>query len=538
MRIQKETPRPAPAPPKPQPPAGKPSRPAEPPARPPAPRDNAVASADITRTWTRHKIEAQWRQTQASGDARETNPGLIGPTLAGAAGGRAGVQNNLPPTVRTTTATEWRAVTTSAPVTSTAHDYGFAPRTPESAQAARTVADTFNRQLTERRWRQAAPAVQTLVHQNGSITISASGQPQNTQRLYDRFAPGTTERQALQQNLNQAFQGNELVRPNGRDVEFRFGLTGGNLSGQGFVDQVLRNRGDLNFDMLPGTANQCAEAKGYQWRPAPGETNPGPVVGGDVVWRDSSRPNPAPDPAFSQNNADNRSMQPCERCATNADLITRDAVGSSAGRPVIEPVEVMRTETVPTPRPAMTVRSAVTSGASGAAISGTVSTLQQVFDGKPVDARRVAQDSALGAVTSVGGEAIERSVTNALANRGASTLVSRLGGAGAGGGVISAGMEVWNQRENLMNAETRPEAVGAVVSQAAVGVAAGVAGAQAGAVIGSFIPVPGVGPVVGAAVGFGVGYLASATGADKAIASGVAGAYRGVSDALSNLKFW
>jgi hypothetical protein len=129
-------------------------------------------------------------------------------------------------------------------------------------------------------------------------------------------------------------------------------------------------------------------------------------------------------------------------------------------------------------------------------------------------------------------------VTNALTNRGASTLVSRLGGAGAGGGVISAGMEVWNQREKLMNAETRPEAVGAVVTQAAVGVAAGVAGAQAGAVIGSFIPVPGVGTVVGAAVGFGVGYLASATGADKAIASGVASAYRGVSDALSSLKFW
>ena len=85
------------------------------------------------------------------------------------------------------------------------------------------------------------------------------------------------------------------------------------------------------------------------------------------------------------------------------------------------------------------------------------------------------------------------------------STVGKLGGAGAAGGLISAGFEDCNQRANFADANKRPAAIGAVVGQAAVGVAAGVAGAQVGAIIGTAIPIPGVGTVVGAAVGFGVG---------------------------------
>ncbi len=502
--------------------------------------------------------------------------------------------------------------------TSGAEKVGFAPRTPESATAARVVADTINAEIKAGRLPQKYNAennvVGAAVHKDGSVTVSFSGDGESTkalqdQKLYERKtdekSPTTSQeeppkttgkpspeeierlknmspdekaamRQArrdsesqlaeqkrlqqaeqaqrqktidesptlkgkIQENLNKAFEGNTTVKRDGSgNVAFEFGKTQSNLE-----PRPATQRTPDGVEKMQRTADNCAAGKMYQSENSQNGKNP--VVGADEVWRTDPKGNTHQDP-LKANNHDGRSMCPCSSCATNADKVKGNNTQPNG----------------------MTVRSAVQSGATGAAIAGVTSTLTQAwdngkFDLSKVDAGKVAGDSAVGAGTAIAGEAIERAVTPAatklaervlatpVINKAAtatteqiakqalttgeskvlSSTVGKLAGAGVAGGVIGAGMEAWNQRDNFGDAAKRPDAVGAVVSQAAIGVAAGVAGAQAGAMIGSFIPVPGVGTVVGAAVGFGVGYLASATGADKAIAQGVSSAYKATENFVS-----
>ena len=454
---------------------------------------------------------------------------LLAPTIAGANGG-----------ART--------------FTSTAEKFGFAPRTKESSTAARTFADTINKQIENgnlsRGFRKDNPVTGAMIHKDGSITVTSSGGNDKTAKLY-RDLQKPEVKAALQENLNKAFEGNRNIKRDGRgNVEWRAGLdqTQIELRPSSKRDGGAIIRSDAN-------SNTCAAGKGYQVNP--NEKNP--VVAADEVWRrlpetktnaDGSTTvqgkNPHTDP-IKTNNADGRSMSPCEGCQTNSDKLTGGNVKT----------------------PGMTVRSGVRSGLVGGAIGATTETLSQLWenggDVTKINGGKIAQQTGLGAVTSIGGEIVERGATRALTpladkavqfgiskglvnvstgtnpmtqslaqrvlgnsanlttaeSRLISANVGKLAGAGFAGGVIGAGVETVRQWDNLQNDQTSAKAVGSIAAQAAVGIAAGVAGAQIGAMIGTAIPIPGVGTVAGAAVGFAVGWALSATGADKAIASGV-----------------
>ena len=422
--------------------------------------------------------------------------------------------------------------------TSAAEKYGFAPRTPESAQAARTIASTVNREVAagnlSTKYRKENPVVGVGIHQDGSISVSFSGGGNNTNKLYQKLSdqvnsnPNSNQglKQQIQQDLNKTFEGNPNIRRGASgDVVWKFGQSETNLN-----LRPATQRGQNNvIERAQGSSNTCAAAKFYH---ADETSKSNPIVAADEVWRPNSaeRPNPHPD-KIKINNRDGLSMSPCEKCQTNGTDITRGTFKPTG----------------------MTVGSTVRTGASGAAIAAAATTLEQVWSGK-FDGKELLTNTGLGAATSVVGEGVER-VASPLITRGTQSVVNRfasqalttgesrlisstvgkLGGAGAAGGLISAGFEAYNQRANFSDPSKRPEAIGAVVGQAAVGVAAGVAGAQIGAMIGTAIPIPGVGTVVGAAVGFGVGYALSATGADKAIARGAAAVYRGAESAVQNV---
>ncbi len=438
--------------------------------------------------------------------------------------------------------------------TSTAEKFGFAPRTNESSTAARTVADTINQQIENgnlsTRFKNQNPVTGAMIHKDGSITVTSSGGGDKTSKLY-RDLEKPQVKAALQQNLNEAFKNNPNIKRDANgNVEWRTGLnqTELNLRPSSKRENGAIVRSDAN-------SNTCAAGKGYQINP--NEKNP--VVAADEVWRrlpetktntDGSTTvqgkNPHTDP-LKINNADGRSMSPCEGCQTNSEKLTGGNVKT----------------------PGMTVRSTTQSGLTGAGIGAATETLSQLWenggDVTKLDGGKIAQQTGLGAVTSIGGEMIERGATKVLTpladkavqfgiNKGLvnvstgtnpltqsltqrvlgnsanlttaesrllSSNVGKLAGAGVAGGVIGAGVETVRQWDNLQNDQTAAKAVGSIAGQAAVGVAAGVAGAQIGAMIGTAIPIPGVGTVAGAAVGFAVGYALSATGVDKAIASGV-----------------
>ena len=424
--------------------------------------------------------------------------------------------------------------------TSTAEAVGFAPRTKESATAARSVADTINKYIDNggisRKYTQENPVVGVGIHKDGSLTVTFSGGAKGTQNLYnktinDPTVPGgkQTLQAAIQQDLNRTFAGNNNIKRDGNgNVEFRFGQAETALK----LNPATK-RGENNvIQDAPGSSNKCAAGKSYQGQSTT-ETNP--IVAADEVWRprgNDALQNRHPD-KIKINNTDNRSMSPCERCTTNSDLLIENGY-KPAG---------------------ITAPSAARTGATGAGVAAVTSTLEQLWNTGHVDAGKLATDTALGVPTAIAGEAVERAVTPG-ATRAAQSVVSRfgsqalttaeskavsatfgrLGGAGAAGGLISAGFEAYHQGANLIDPNKHPEAIGAVVGQAAVGVAAGVAGAQIGAMIGTAIPIPGVGTVAGAVIGFGVGYALSATGADKAIANGVSSTIRGVESAASDVK--
>lgn len=439
--------------------------------------------------------------------------------------------------------------------TSTAEKFGFAPRTRESSTAARTVADTINQQVAagnlSTRFKKENPVTGAMIHKDGSITVTSSGGGDKTSKLY-RDLEKPQVKAALQDNLNKAFEGNpNIKRDASGNVEWRAGLNETNLN----IRPATKRDNGVIVDSS-ANSNTCAAGKGYQVNP----DAKNPVVAADEVWRrlpetktvdgrtTVSGNNPHSDP-IKINNADGRSMSPCEGCQTNAKTLTGSNVET----------------------PGMTMRSGLRSSAVGAGIGAGVETLSQLWenggDVTKLDGGKIARETGLGAVSSIGGEIVERGATRVLtplAERavnfgvtkgflnvptgGATNPLSqsltqrvlgnaanlttgetrllaanagKLAGAGVAGGVIGAGIETVRQWDNLQNDQTAAKAVGSIAGQAAVGVAAGVAGAQIGAMIGTAIPIPGVGTVAGAAVGFAVGYALSATGVDKAIAGGV-----------------
>lgn len=463
--------------------------------------------------------------------------------------------------------------------TSTAEKFGYAPRTKESATAARTVSGTIDRQIesgnmSRRFWKTDSRTMGVGVHKDGSITVSGSGNGGNAGKFYDNLnKPGV--RDAIQQDLNRAFEGNSNIKRsvNG-DVEWRTGLNQTNID---LSTATMRRNGEI----VPSLANSntCAAGKFYQ----NGAGKDNPIVAADEIWRGRENvrtdadgrtvgdrsSNPHPD-KIKINNADALSMSPCEGCQTNSDKLTNGRVQPEG----------------------MTLRSTARTGITGGLVGGATETLTQLwdngFDVRKLDGGKIAREAGLGAVSDVAGEFVERGSSRVVSNlaekainfglnrgfinsaddvgknlaqrvlsraipslttsdpRLISSNVGKFVGAGVSGGVIGGGIETVRQWGNLQDDTKAADAVGSIAAQAAVGVAAGVAGAQIGAMIGTAIPIPGVGTVAGAAIGFAVGYGVSKLGIDKAIASGVskfasatgldhaaASATRGISNAAS-----
>lgn len=578
----------------PTPPA--PPKPAAPPPPPPKPKTEATSDANAKRG----EVTANSAQKRQEVEDK-LNINVVGSTVAGA---------------RKT-------------LTSGAERAGFPPRSPQSAQAARVVADIINAGLKDGvidpKYNRRNAVIGAAIHKDGSITITASGSGEDTkvlyeEKIYKREQNPQTEKTAqqpkqktgkpteeeiqqrreakqnrtpeqvkaddearkseteakkaktaekaeaakkrqetidnaptlkskIQEKLDEVFKNDPTVKRTAQgNVDWDFGKTDTSMNP---TSNLERRNG--NFEPMSHTADNCAAGKMYHSEKSQGGKNP--VVAADEVWRPSTG-NAHTDKTVV-NNTDNRSMCPCSSCAGNADKVMN-------GNAEI---------------PKMTVRSAAKTGLIGAATAGVASSLQQLWNDGTVDVKKVAEDTVTGGGLAIAGEAIENSVaskaaqyfsdkyagrvvTEAMENVPAKALTAaeanvkslanaKLVGAGVAGAAIGMGMEIHNQWNNFGDSAKRPEAVGAVVAQGAVGFAAGVAGAQIGAAVGTFIPIPVVGTLAGAAVGFAVGagvsWLASATGADKAIASGVAAVWKagesavssigqGISDAASSVK--
>jgi hypothetical protein len=215
---------------------------------------------------------------------------------------------------------------------------------------------------------------------------------------------------------------------------------------------------------------------------------------------------------------------------------------------------------------ATSARAAGNGALVGAATDAVLSTGNALRDGRVSgdEAHNIVANSARGAVvggtyavTEQGlvkladrttGVAIERSAATAAARLGAAdagavgaatrTVVTRLGGAGAAGAVIGAGVSIYENRDGLARGDS--QAIGRVAGDTAVAAGAALSGAAAGALIGSVVP--GVGTAVGAVVGLGVGFAADyvmrAGGVDKAIGHAVASGVDAVKGAASTVAGW
>ncbi len=211
-------------------------------------------------------------------------------------------------------------------------------------------------------------------------------------------------------------------------------------------------------------------------------------------------------------------------------------------------------------------RAAGQGAAVGGLTDGALSTVNALRDGTITrdEASDILANSARGtavgatyAVTEHGlvkvadrmaGNAIERAATNTAARLGAAeataagtlarTAATRLGGAGAAGAVISAGMSAYENREGLARGDSR--AIGNVAGDVVVGGSAALAGAAAGAAIGSVVPVAGtaIGAVVGLGVGFAADYVMRAGGIDKMVGNAVSSGVDAVKGAASKVAGW
>ncbi len=223
------------------------------------------------------------------------------------------------------------------------------------------------------------------------------------------------------------------------------------------------------------------------------------------------------------------------------------------------------TMAVPTTR-GMTARAAGQGALVGAATDATFATAAALKDGRISgdEAKGIAMSSARGAgvgatqaVTERGlinaadrfaGGAIERTAASTAAKLGAADAATlgtgarvvgtRLGGAGAAGAVVSAGLSIYQNRDGLARGDS--EAIGRVAGDAVVGAGSALAGAAAGAAIGSVVP--GVGTVVGAVVGLGAGavadYVLRAGGVDKAIGNLVTSGVDAAKGAVGKVAGW
>jgi hypothetical protein len=164
------------------------------------------------------------------------------------------------------------------------------------------------------------------------------------------------------------------------------------------------------------------------------------------------------------------------------------------------------------------LRSAAENGVAGAAL-GT--------------AGNAVERTATAGLDKIAGQGVEKLATSALGEDGAllaRSAATKLGGTGAAGAVISAGISIYENRDGLMHGDSR--SIGNVAGDTAVGAGSALAGAAAGAAIGSIVPVAGT--IVGAGVGLAVGYAADeimhAGGVDKIVSNAVTS---GVNDVKS-----
>jgi hypothetical protein len=160
----------------------------------------------------------------------------------------------------------------------------------------------------------------------------------------------------------------------------------------------------------------------------------------------------------------------------------------------------------------------------------------------------VTEQGLVRAIDQKAGSAVQRATTTVVTRAGGAEaetiaagtrfVASRLGGAGAAGAVISAGLSIYDNREGLAHGDS--QAIGRVAGDAVVGAGAALSGAAAGAVIGSAVPVLGtaVGAVVGLGIGIGADYVMRAGGVDKAVANLVAGGVDAVKGAASRVTGW
>ena len=423
---------------------------------------------------------------------------------------------------------------------------------------------------------------------------NAEKQAAQTQ-LQDTIDNSPTLKSELQKNLNEAFKDDPTVKRTATgDVDFDWGKPDAKLTN--LNESTVRNpKTGAVTPMTERNANNCAAGKMYHSDKTAGGKNP--VVGADEVWRPDSANSHADD--IKTNNPKSTSMCPCASCAGNVKEVTggnarrtsmtlQDAgrtgatgLGVAAATSTLQ--QLWNTGTVDgkklaqetaaggvtavagegleralTPALSRGAARVIESGAGQSAIKNLGTAGTKLLDNIPGAAK-----SFVGNLVDKAPQSIKNFVGNTnlgkalgdsrgILNRatgGTSTLESKLlgnglgkiGGAGAAGAIIGAGVETVAQWDNLQNKETSAKAAGSIAAQAAVGLAAGASGAAVGAAIGTAIPIPLVGTVVGAAVGFGVGYLASATGADKFIASGIeklvtaTGADQVIADATKNI---
>ena len=127
--------------------------PPPPPKPPEAPKENSAVITNNAGAISKKSDVTGYGAQRREGiqDKYVTSSNLAGATIAGANGGR--------------------RIYTSA-----AEKYGFAPRTPESAKAARTIAETVNREVTagnlSTKYRKENPVVGVVIHKDGSISVS------------------------------------------------------------------------------------------------------------------------------------------------------------------------------------------------------------------------------------------------------------------------------------------------------------------------------------------------------------------------------
>ena len=370
---------------------------------------------------------------------------------------------------------------------------------PDTADAAaRRAQNTYNKAVKDNVSGRKPATPEDLEHAQLDSTrkqfLSAlTEHPANKSRLENGLAGNDDY---LQRRLNEIFQGDRSVkRDSDGNVLFEFGSTGENGA-------------------------SCVEPKLYKQAGAQSAD----ITSMSVLYRDDNNPYST---RFSPNSPrnevidENRVMDPCCTCRTNAPEITGEptlgefgenvkdgAVISGATTLVVSTVEALQSGSL-TPDKIETIGLQTVEGTG----VGALSTGIQEFSAKLVLKQALMNPE----------------VTGGAAKMARWAIGSEAAGAGIAGAVVNMGFATYNEFQDgdLQNPATRSKAIGTIAGQGAVGLGAGLAGMAAGAAVGSIIP--GAGTIVGGLIGFGVGMAAScladqglrAAGVDKDVASGV-----------------